>query len=306
MAMQTPDIVGLASLLRMHGLEERVARLLGAHATSWQRRSAPWQPADAVAGGNDRFTVRLDDGRRVFVKAAKAPHTARWLRREAEVYANLRGSFIAELIAFEDDPIEPLLVLDDHSDADWSVHWDAGRVTAVRRALAAIATSLPPPNTPAVRDTLAGFRRWDVVRADPEPFLSTGLRSREWLDRALPTLQAAADTAPIDGDDLVHLDVRSDNLCFRNGAAILVDWNWCSTGRAEFDVAAWLPSLAFEGGPQPWEVLPHAGGYAAFLAGIWAAVVGLPPPPTAPTVRDQQRRQLEIALAWCERELPLG
>ncbi len=289
----------------MDGLEERVARLLGARPAGWLRRSAPWQPAEAVSGGNDRFTVQLEDGRRVFVKAAKAPHTAAWLRREAEVYANLRGSYIAELIAFEDDPVEPLLVLEDLSDADWGVRWDAARVSAVRAALTAIATSPPPPNTPSVREILADFGRWDVVAADPEPFLATGIRSREWLNRALPILKAAADSASVDGEDLLHLDVRSDNLCFRDGAAVLVDWNWCCTGRAEFDVAAWLPSLAFEGGPRPWEVLPNAGKYAAYLAGIWAAVVGLPPPPTAPTVRDQQRRQLGIALTWCERELAL-
>jgi hypothetical protein len=289
----------------MHHLEERVARLLGARGTHWQRRSAPWQPADAVAGGNDRFTVDLDDGRRVFVKAATADHMARWLRREAEVYLHLRGSFIPDLIAFEDDPVEPLLVLDDLSDADWGTRWDAGRVAAVRAALAAVARSAPPPNTPTVRETLAGEAGWDTVRTDPGPFLSTGIRSRAWLDRALPTLLDAAEAAPLDGNELLHLDVRSDNLCLRNGAAVLVDWNWCSVGRAEFDVAAWLPSLAFEGGPPPWEVLPGAGAYAAYLAGIWAAVVGLAPPATAPTVRDQQRRQLEVALVWCERELPL-
>jgi hypothetical protein len=99
------------------------------------------------------------------------------------------------------------------------------------------------------------------------------------------------------------LDIRSDNLCFRGGRPMIVDWDWCCTGIAELDVAAWLPSLAFEGGPLPWEVLPGAGEYGALLAGVWASVAGLPPPPTAPTVRDQQRRQLEIALMWCEHEL---
>jgi hypothetical protein len=39
------------------------------------------------------------------------------------------------------------------------------------------------------------------------------------------------------------------------------------------------------------------------VSGVWAAVVGLPPPETARGVRDVQRRQLEVALAWCEREL---
>ncbi len=90
-----------------------VGQLLGARALNWQRRSAPWQPTDEVPGGNDRFTVDLDDGRRVFVKAAKAEYNAEALRREAEVYGHLQGSFIAELIAFEDDPVEPLLILED-------------------------------------------------------------------------------------------------------------------------------------------------------------------------------------------------
>lgn len=287
----------------MGDLEERVARLLGGRPTSWRRRSAPWQPAEAVAGGNDRFSVELDDGRRVFVKAANAPHTAGWLRREAEVYSSLHGPFIAELVAFEDDPLEPILVLEDLGDADWNMRWDASRVAAVRRALAAVAVSRPPPNTPTAREMLGQFGGWEVVEADPGPFLSTGVRTREWLDRWLPTLKSAAGEARLEGDDLLHLDVRSDNLCFRDGAAVLVDWNWCSTGRSEFDIAAWLPSLSFEGGPPPWEVLPQAGEYAAFLAGIWAAVVGLPPPATAPTVRQQQQRQLEVALGWCEREL---
>ena len=290
----------------MHGLEARVAGLLGARPVRWQRRSAPWQPAEAVPGGNDRYSVDLDDGRRVFVKAAKAPHTARWLRREAEVYAHLQGSFMVDLIAFEDDPVEPILVVDDLSDADWGIRWDPARVTAVRAALAAVAASAPPPNTPTVREILADDPGWEAVRADPGPFLSTGIRPRAWLDRFLPTLRDAADAAPLDGSDLLHLDVRSDNLCLRDGEAILIDWNWCSIGPADFDVAAWLPSLAREGGPPPWEVLPGAGEYAAFLAGFWAAVVGLPPPSTAPTVREGQRRQLEVALTWCERELLLG
>ncbi len=290
----------------MEGLIERVDGLLGARPVWWEARSAPWQPSSRVEGGNERFSVLLDDGRRVFVKAAQAEHTAGWVRREHEVYANLRGSFMPELVAFDDDPIYPVLVLEDLSDADWGTRWDAQRVELVRSALGELAASEPPPNTGPVRETFADlFGRWRSVEQDPEPFLSTGIRTREWLEHALPTLIAAADDVPADGEDLLHLDVRSDNLCTRGDAALFVDWNWCSTGNADLDVAAWLPSLALEGGPQPWEVLPGAGEYAAFLGGVWAAVVGLPPPATAPTVRPGQRRQLEVALEWSERELGL-
>ena len=47
--------------------------------------------------------------------------------------------------------------------------------------------------------------------------------------------------------------MRSDNICFRDGGAIFVDWNWATFGNPLLDLAGWLPSLACEGGPKPWE-----------------------------------------------------
>jgi len=86
---------------------------------------------------------------------------------------------------------------------------------------------------------------------------------------------------------------------------VLVDWNLACVGNGLFDVAFWLPSLRLEGGPEPWEVLPHAGALAAAVAGFFASRAGLPPPIGAPTVREFQRRQLEVALPWAARELGL-
>jgi len=114
---------------------------------------------------------------------------------------------------------------------------------------------------------------------------------------------SAVDDAPVSGDRVCHLDMRSDNLCFRDGRAVLVDWNWTSLANPAADVAAWLPSVTVEGGPPPWEVLSGAGELAAWIAGVWAGGVGLPPPETAPHVRDAQRRQLAVALDWIDREL---
>jgi hypothetical protein len=104
-------------------IAERVAGLVGAEALEWKKRSAPWQPEAAVEGGNERYSLLLADGRRVFVKAARGELTAAWLRREQEVYAHLRGAFIPKLEAFDDDPLYPVLVLEDLSDADWEVRW---------------------------------------------------------------------------------------------------------------------------------------------------------------------------------------
>ena len=52
--------------------------------------------------------------------------------------------------------------------------------------------------------------------------------------------------------------MRSDNLCIRDGRAYLVDWNCACLGNPELDLAAWLPSLACEGGPQPYVALDWA------------------------------------------------
>lgn len=248
--------------------------------------------------------MELADGRSVFVKSAAAPNLADWIRREHEVYTSLSGSFIPHLEGFDDDSVRPVLAIEDLGEADWSVRWDDERVQAVLDAVAEIAASTPPPNTPTVRESHSEmWERWHAVAADPAPFLSTGVRDAAWLERSLPLLLDVVATAPVDGDELCHFDVRSDNMCFRDGKAVLVDWNWCSRANTRVDLVAWLPSLRVEGGPPPWEVLPDAGELAAFVSGIWAAVAGLPPPETAPSVRAVQRRQLAVALDWVDREL---
>jgi hypothetical protein len=85
-----------------------------------------------------------------------------------------------------------------------------------------------------------------------------------------------------------------------------VDWNHTSVGNPEIDVAFFLPSLHLEGGPPPRDVAPHVTpGMAAHVAGYFASRAGLPAPPTAPLVRDIQRRQLEVALPWAAALLDL-
>jgi hypothetical protein len=278
-------------------LDDPIERAVGARPVAYEARSGGYSTAD-------RYSVTLADGRRVFVKSSDASNLAGWLRREHEVYEHLHGSYMPRLEGWDDDGSRALLVLEDLSDADWTPRWDEARVAAVCSALAELAESTRPPNTHPVGEMFPDlFLRWHEVARDPAPFLSTGVRSRAWLDEWLPVVLEAADAAPTKGDALLHFDVRSDNLCFREGRALLVDWNWLTTGNPDLDLAAWLPSVTLEGGPDPWEVLPGAGGMAVCVAGVWAALVGLPPPETAPTVREFQLRQLDVALTWCEREL---
>lgn len=179
-------------------LEQRIGAVVGARPVEWAARSGGYSTAE-------RYTVTLDDGRRVFVKAADAEHMAAWLRREHEVYASLQASFIPKLIGFDDDGRYPVLVIEDLSHADWEPHWTPERVALVCAALDNLHDSPPPPNTRPLRETEASwFGRWHRVEADPEPFLSLGLRSRAWLARRLPEIIETADSAPVDGDAVTH------------------------------------------------------------------------------------------------------
>ena len=278
-------------------LDERIARAVGARPVGYEPRPGGYSTAD-------RYRVTLDDGRTVFVKSSEAPNLAGWIRREHEVYQALDGSYIPQLVGFDDDGVRPVLVLEDLSDAEWSWTWTTERVDAVLRAFDELAASEPPPRTADVRDTFAElWGRWQIVADDPAPFLSTGLRDAAWLERALPEILDAVDRAPIAGDDVCHLDVRSDNMCFVGDRVVLVDWNWTSLANTHADRAAWLPSLFVEGGPAPWDVLSDAGELAAWIGGVWAAVVGTPPPATAPNVRALQERQLAVTLDWIDRDL---
>jgi len=259
---------------------------------------------------NRRWIVRLDGGGTAFVKHADDANTAAWLRREFEVYEHLHDDFRPDVLGWYDDDDLPVLVLEDLTACAWPPPWTPARVDAVRETLARVAAHPRLAGLRHVRETTGGGNDWLAVAEDPVPLLSLGLCSRTWLERALPALVAAVESDDLDGDTLLHCDVRSDNLCFRTVGGklrtILVDWNFVSVGDPQFDVAAWLPSLRDEGGPAPADVLPDANpAIVAYVAGFFAARAGLPPIPTAPRVRDVQRRQLEVALPWAASVLGL-
>ncbi|MDP9119485.1 MAG: phosphotransferase [Actinomycetota bacterium] len=107
----------------------------------------------------------------------------------------------------------------------------------------------------------------------------------------------------------LHFDVRSDNLCLREGRAVLVDWNNACVGNALLDIASWLPSLEAEGGPAPRVILPDETpalpAIASLLAGYFCARAGLPAIPQAPHARPLQLMQSKTALPWAARSLDL-
>jgi len=277
----------------------RTEHVLDAAATAWE----PVESRGYALG--DRWLVRLEDGRTVFAKRAIGEPTAESLRTEHRVYSALAAPFAPRLLGWEDGSL-PLLLLEDLSGAQWPPPWSAESVNAVLATLTEVAAARPPPGLRRLADDPP--IGWDDVERHPEPFLRLGLCSAAWLDEALPTLLESSAPGLLDGDALLHFDVRSDNLCLRDGRALLVDWNLACVGNAAFDVAFWLPSLVLERGPAPEAIeltQPEVAAFAPLVAGFFAARAGLPPPAGAPTVRGFQLAQLEVALPWAVRVLGL-
>ncbi|MGH6941725.1 phosphotransferase [Hypericibacter sp.] len=143
--------------------------------------------------------------------------------------------------------------------------------------------------------------------------------ARRWFDRSLPRLvelQSAAgellQPAPERATSLIHLDLRSDNLLFRaDGAPVLLDWSYVTTGPVVLDTVFFAPSVEGEGGLAASETVAlfeRALGLRfpkrdqqialAFAAGYFADKAYLPPPPGLPRLRWIQRLQLAVCLGW--------
>lgn len=254
-----------------------------------------------------RVIAEFKDESTAFVKSAHDPQTVGWLRTEHLVYSAIEGAFMPRLVGWSDTGDDAALAIEDLSDGHWPPPWRRGDTEAVVTALERVRTTRPPPDLPALETQRADLDRWPLVAADPAPFLSLGLCTPDWVDAHLDALMAATDGAVLDGDELLHVDVRSDNLCLRGGRAVLVDWNWASRGNAALDAVAWAPSVTAEGGPAPEELVPHeTGALAALAAGFLAGSAGQPPVPGAPYVRRLQLDLLRVALPWACRLLGIA
>jgi hypothetical protein len=275
----------------------RVENLLGSTPVGWKRGEGGYSIAE-------RWSLDLADGRRVFAKLAPTDDIAWRIRDEHRNMTAFDADFRCDVVAWEDTD-RPLLVLEDLSGAHWPPPWEPGEVGRVLQTLDRVWSTPPPPHLQDAGRFLEMFAGWEKIAQDEAPFLRLGMASKAWLDECLPALAAAARDAKLEGDEFLHLDVRSDNLCLTDDRVVLVDWNWASRGPRDLDLACWLPALRLEGGPLPEEVKPGLGDYAAGISAFFAYFATLPPPEGAPTVRRFQLRQLRMSLPWACRELGL-
>lgn len=278
-------------------LIHRIETTVGKTATNVRTVQRGYSPAK-------RMVVSFSDGSSLFVKIGTNEFTSGWLRDERRIYESLNGSFMPNCLGFDDDGTNPILLLEDLSHAHWPPPWHNEQIQQVLTSLQAVWRSFLP-DLPKLAENMRLLDGWHRVAEDPEPFLSLGFVSERWLDKVLPRLLEIDGPTVAQGNSLLHLDLRSDNMCLVDNRAVLIDWNGVCVGNADFDLGAWLPSLEAEGGPSPETLLPDSGEIAGLISGYFAARAGLDPIPDAPNVRTIQLVQLKTALPWAVRALGL-
>ena len=239
-------------------LKSRIADLTG-------REVAQLLPVQRGYTNACRRIIIFRDGSTAFAKCATDRRTSEWLQSEISVYRQLSGDFMAAVLAWDEEE-PPLLILEDLSGNPWPPPWTASRVDMVLDSLAMIHECRA--SVPDYREIFT-HRGWHEVAAHPEAFLSMRIASESWLTTCLPTLLEAHDRVEPDGKALVHLDVRSDNICFRAGRAVFIDWNNACSGNPELDIAFWLPGLYYEGGPPPQDILADARSPGVVRYGVF-------------------------------------
>jgi aminoglycoside phosphotransferase (APT) family kinase protein len=264
--------------------------------------------------------LRCADGRRAFVKAVGAElndRSPQMHRREAEICRALPHSpRIPAFVDAYDDGTWVALLFDEVDGALPDLPWRDDDLQSVLDALTELHDALTPsPIADAgavadrLRDELNGWRdlAGGVVDAG-----ALDDWSRRHLER-LAALEARWEDAAA-GTTLLHGDVRVDNVLLGRSGPVFVDWALAVVGAPMFDVVAWAPSVAMQGGPDPEDLLArhHESAAAdpdavdalvAAIAGYFTRQVFMPPPPGLPTIRAFQAAQGEVTRAWLARRL---
>jgi aminoglycoside phosphotransferase (APT) family kinase protein len=287
-----------------------IERRLGSPVTSALTQPGGFSPGVAAR-------LELEDGRFVFVKAIGPepnPDSPEFHRREARVAAALPPEAPAPRLLFAHDEDGWVALAFEHVvGREPELPWHENELERVLDALTDLAAALTPPplEAPPVSEALdelfhgwrtlasgdaAGIDPWAAARLDDLAALEAG-----WAEGAA-------------GSTLLHCDVRADNILLTPDRVVFVDWPHACIGAAWIDLVGFLPSVAMQGGPRPWEVFEtHPLGRDAPAEQVLAVVAALagffverslqPPPPGLPTLREFQRAQGIEALAWLRRSL---
>lgn len=244
------------------------------------------------------------------------PDTANMHRREATIAAGLPDTSPTprHVWTYEDDGWVALAFEDVEGTAP-EIPWKSEELDRVVEAINALSESLTPTkvNAPPVAEAHADtFTGWRALR-DNEDLLAT---VDPWASDNLAflvSLEENWESAAI-GETLLHCDIRADNIILADDRVVFVDWPHASIGAKWLDLFFFLPSVAMQGGPEPWKIFddhplaadaPHTDlvTMIAALAGYFVQRSLMTPPPGIPRLREFQRLQGAETLAWLKRRL---
>ncbi|WP_018587337.1 phosphotransferase [Salinispora arenicola] len=290
---------------------EAVERSLGSPVVT-----AVSQPHGFSPGTADRVVTM--EGQRAFVKAVGRglnEQSVALHRAEARIAAALPSDVPApRLLACHDDGEWIVLAFQDVEGRHPSTPWSQGEVSAVFAALADLArvtTAYRLPVPTAVQQCGPDLGGWRHIASDRPPALDP------WVAAHLPMLQAAADRAlaGLEGQTLVHTDLRTDNLLLRaDGTVAVVDWPHACRGPAWLDRVLLCVNLLLHGGIDIDPIVTRLSLDTAAperllidtlvgYTGFFLDAARQPPPPGLPTIRAFQQAQADALLSWVRRRL---
>jgi hypothetical protein len=261
--------------------------------------------------------VETESGRRAFVKAVSADQNEKspeLHRREGDVVAQLPISpRTPRLLGRWDDGHWVALVFEDLGGRTPILPWTVTEIEAAMMALSRLAEDLTPSpisRLPTLIDELRQpFGGWVRIRDDP------AARLDRWTREHLDQLVELADRglAALEGDTVVHADVRADNLLVRpDGSIVVVDWPWASRGASWFDRLLLVLNVDLYGGHDADALLNrHLGqiepgtvnAVIAGLSGYFTDIARRPADRGLPTVRAFQQAHADSTLDWLRRRL---
>ena len=287
-------------------VRDRVESLIGARVLTATNVGGGFSPGPAAR-------CDLSDGRAVFVKAAGLdlnPISPGMHRREGAVLSGMPPEVPAPSL---------IGVIDD---GDWValvIEWIDGRIPTaplpsndVDRLLRVVdllgQTKAHAALQPCFEAHSFLFGHWRLLAEQPPPGLD-----RWTLDHLQHLVDLESDVGQaVNGDRLVHLDLRTDNVIFADAGSehdVVVDWPGACSGAGWVDLVCLLPSLELDGAPACEEVFAQqrvaasakpddVNALLAAVAGFFTRMSLLPAPPGLPTLRAFQAAQGEVARRW--------
>jgi aminoglycoside phosphotransferase (APT) family kinase protein len=267
--------------------------------------------------------IELSDGRRMFAKVVGRdanPDSPNFHRAEARILTQLPATAPApRLLSVYDDGEWVALFLREVDGRTPRLPWTPSELRRTVQAIESLAEFLTPAPFPTLTfGERHGklFTRWQEMAiaakhhtdglADIDPWARRRLPELVRLEKRLPTASS--------GNTLLHCDIRADNLLITKDRVFFADWPAACIGAKWIDLMIFLPSVAMQGGPQPWTIFDRSAvapdARADDVNSVLAAFTGFllgdarkPPPPGLSTLRPFQRAQGVEALAWLKHRM---